>query len=88
MKTLLDLLRDPAWNGVQGLLALAGTFVGLAYWFAARWSKVADWFYDQYYEHIRWRLYGPPPGFDEAAALTVKVVGTSRQRADTPGPAR
>ena len=86
MRTLLDLLRDDAWNGVQGILDTIGaavTFLYLAYWSL---SRVRWWTYDQYYEHVRWRLFGLPPGFDEAATLTVKVVGTSRQRADAPGP--
>lgn len=82
MNTLLDLLRDDAWNGVQGILEVVGAIA--AVWYLARWSasRVYWWTYDQYYEHVYWRLYGPPPGFDEAATLTVKVVGAVKTRPD------
>ncbi len=82
MKTLLELLRDDAWNGVQGILDLVGAMV--AVWFFARLlaSRAYWWTYDQYYERVHWRLYGPHPGFDESATLTVKVVGAVKTRPD------
>ena len=73
---LLDLLRDDAWNGISGLLAVAGAIALLARAVPQRTRLITSWLYDRYYEHVRWRLYGPPCGFDEAATLTVKVVGT------------
>ena len=88
MKTLLDILRDDAWSGVQGILALAGAALVLLRFGLGLVPRVYWWWYDLYYEHVYWRLYGPPPGFNETATLTVKVVGVTQIYRDGSGQER
>lgn len=81
MKALLDLLRDDAWNGISGLVAVAGAIMILVRHALRYVPHVLDWLYDQYYEHVHWRLTPPREGLARAS-LRVKVVGVVKVRPD------
>lgn len=82
------MLRDDAWGGVEGILELVGAIVVVWYFARRSVSRVYWWTYDQYYEHVHWRLYGPPRGFDEAVTLTAKVAGSIHIHRDGNGQKR
>ena len=72
---------------IAAAMAIVHYTIMAARWLFAQRRKAADWLYDQYYEHVHWRIKPPRRG-PAVATLKVTVAGSVQVYRDASGQKR